>query len=61
MSRFEEMAVIDTKFRIVLAATGLAFFGVGYPLYVVFESGVGFLVGGVVAVGVAYLTARRLS
>lgn len=60
MSRFEEMAVIDMKFRILLAATGLAFFGVGYPLFVVLESGVGFLIGAIVAVIVAYLTAKRL-
>jgi hypothetical protein len=60
MSRFEEMAVIDTKFRILLAATGLAFFAIGYPLYVVLESGVGFLIGGVIAIGVAFLTAKRL-
>jgi hypothetical protein len=60
MSRFEEMAVIDTKFRILLAATGLTLFGIGYPLYVVLESGIGFLIGGIVAVGVAYFTANRL-
>ncbi|WP_277554327.1 hypothetical protein [Halobaculum limi] len=60
MSRFEEMAIIDTKVRILLAATGFAFFGVGYPLFVVLDSGVGFLIGGVVAVAVAYLTAKRL-
>ena len=60
MGRFEEVAVIDMKFRILLAATGLVFFGVGYPLFVVLESGVGFLIGGIAAVVVAYLTAKRL-
>lgn len=54
------MAVIDTKFRIYLAATGLAFFGVGYFLYVILESGIGFLIGVLVAIGVAYLTAKLL-
>ncbi|GAA0261200.1 hypothetical protein [Halobaculum roseum] len=60
MSRFEEMAVLDMQFRILLATTGLAFFGVGYTLYVVFESAAGFVIGGMVAIVVAYLTAKRL-
>lgn len=61
MGRFEEQAVFDMKFRIFLATTGLAFFGVGYPLYVVFESALGFVIGGIVAAVVAYYTAKRLT
>lgn len=60
MGQFEDMAVFDMKFRIFLFTTGLAFFGVGYPLFVVLESGIGFLIGGLVAVVVAYLTAKHL-
>lgn len=61
MSRFEELAVLDNKFRVFLATTGVAFFGVGYPLSVAFDSALGFGIGAFVAALVAYYTAKRLA
>ncbi|USZ69871.1 hypothetical protein NGM10_15820 (plasmid) [Halorussus salilacus] len=61
MSLFEDIAVLDLQFRIVLVAAMLTFLGVGFPVVFALESELGFVVGGVVAVVVGYLTARRLA
>lgn len=61
MGSFEDIAVLDLKFRIIVAAAVLTWVGVGMPILVVFESEVGFVIGAVAAVAVAYLTAKRLA
>ncbi|MFC4550603.1 MULTISPECIES: hypothetical protein [Halorussus] len=59
MGIFEEIAVLDLKFRVVVALV-LTFVGVSFPMALLLESKVGFAVGAAAAVVVASLTARKL-
>ena len=61
MGTFEEIAVLDLKFRVVIVALVLTFVGVSFPIVLALESKVGFAVGAAAAVVVASLTARKLS
>ena len=61
MSLLEEIAVLDLKFRIVVAVGVVVFAVVGLPLMVVMQSALGALIGAIAGVVAAILTARRLS
>lgn len=61
MGVFEEIAVLDLKFRIVIVALVLTFLGISLPILLLFESEVGFIIGAIAAILVAYLTAKKLS
>jgi len=61
MSLFEEVAVLDLKFRIVVAVGVVAFAVVGLPLMVATESALGAVIGAIAGVVAAVLTARRLA
>ena len=61
MGLFADIAVLDLKFRVVLATHVLTFLGVSLPILPHFKSEVGFIIGAIAAVVVAYLTAKKLS
>ncbi len=61
MGTFEQIAISDLKFRVVLAASSFTWIGISLLTLFVFKSKVGFVVGVIPAVIVAYLTAKRLS
>ena len=61
MGLFEDIAVLDLKFRVVLAALVLTFLGVSLSILLLFKSEVGFIIGARAAVVVAYLTSKKLS
>lgn len=61
MGLFEDIAVLDLRFRIVLAALVVTFLGVSFPILLLFKSEVAFIIGAIAALVVAYLTAKKLS
>ncbi|WP_157572862.1 hypothetical protein [Halogranum rubrum] len=61
MNLFETIAVADLKVSIIVIVFFLAFLGASLPLVVLFESGSGFVVGGLVAVIAVYITVKRFS
>lgn len=60
MGLFEEIAVLDLKFRIVMIVAVLTFLGLSMVILLLFNSKIGFVIGGLAAAGVAYLTIKRL-
>ncbi|PSP78106.1 hypothetical protein BRC81_08660 [Halobacteriales archaeon QS_1_68_20] len=60
MSTFEKIASLDMKFRIVMIVAVLTFLAVGIPIFAVFQSRIGFVIGAVAAVAAAYFTAKKL-
>lgn len=61
MGLFEDIAVLDLKFRIVIVVLVVTFIGVSFSIVLVFNTDTGFVIGAAAAVVVAYLTAKRLS
>lgn len=61
MGAFEEIAVLALKFRVVIAALVLTFLGVSLPILLLFDSEVGFIIGAIAGIVVAYLTAKTVS
>ncbi|UPV72851.1 hypothetical protein M0R89_09840 [Halorussus limi] len=61
MGTFEEIAVLDLKFRAVIVAAVMTFVGVSMPILVVFRSELGLVFGAIAAVVAGYLTAKRVS
>lgn len=61
MGAFEEIAILDLKFRVIVVVAVLTFIIVAFPVLTVFHSEIGFVIGALAAVVTAYLTAKWLS
>jgi hypothetical protein len=60
MGTFEKFASLEMKLRIVMIVAVLTFFAVGIPIFTVFQSRIGLVIGAVAAVAAAYVTAKKL-